>query len=241
MSRRLFMLGRWTAAGLAVVLSLLVIAFWLRSGVRRDRLAFGYTPTDTSWVATHRTGVLIKLQSGHDPTASFAASSYAGVINLAYHRTAASSAKRETRDDQIGDRPGFHFRSSDEVPKSLSQWNDRWWNTLGFRAQRSQWRIYADQDLSHRYSGRLWLLEDFYLIFPHWFALIALMIIPAVEVAAWFRGRRRRRLNLCSNCGYDLRTQYAMSAVAAATESNGRIRCPECGTSASLSASNQSP
>jgi hypothetical protein len=50
---------------------------------------------------------------------------------------------------------------------------------------------------------------------PYWPLAALLAIVPLRRVARWRRLRRRRRLSLCLNCGFDLRFSPA--------------RCPECG------------
>jgi hypothetical protein len=54
---------------------------------------------------------------------------------------------------------------------------------------------------------------------PHWFAAIALLVLPIIRSVKWFRHRRQVRAGCCAKCGYDLRA------------SSGR--CPECGASTS--------
>jgi hypothetical protein len=50
---------------------------------------------------------------------------------------------------------------------------------------------------------------------PLWLLLPLLLILPSTSLLNFLKSRRRRKLNLCPSCGYDLR----------ATPS----RCPECG------------
>jgi hypothetical protein len=57
--------------------------------------------------------------------------------------------------------------------------------------------------------------NDVFLTFPHWFLALLFAILPAIHLRAILRTRRRNRIGLCQNCGYDLR----------ATPD----RCPECG------------
>ncbi len=56
------------------------------------------------------------------------------------------------------------------------------------------------------------------LTIPVWFIAPLLLIMPILQMRSLLRGWRRRRLNLCPSCGYDLRAS--------------RDCCPECGTSA---------
>jgi hypothetical protein len=51
--------------------------------------------------------------------------------------------------------------------------------------------------------------------FPHWFAALVFAILPALRLRSILRTRRRIRLGLCPQCGYDLRASPD--------------RCPECG------------
>jgi len=51
---------------------------------------------------------------------------------------------------------------------------------------------------------------------PHWFCVLMFAMLPAVRLRSVLRTRRRNRMGVCRNCGYDLR----------ATPD----RCPECGT-----------
>jgi hypothetical protein len=52
--------------------------------------------------------------------------------------------------------------------------------------------------------------------FPHWVAVLATALLPALAGRRARLARRRRRLGLCMRCGYDLRAT--------------RGQCPECGT-----------
>lgn len=54
------------------------------------------------------------------------------------------------------------------------------------------------------------------LRFPHWCPLLIFAILPTVRLLKARRQYRRRKLNLCLSCGYDLRS--------------GHTQCPECGT-----------
>lgn len=57
------------------------------------------------------------------------------------------------------------------------------------------------------------------VIIPTWFVLLSTGVVPAAWYSLFLRNRepeRRKRLNLCLTCGYDLR----------ATPN----QCPECGT-----------
>jgi hypothetical protein len=58
---------------------------------------------------------------------------------------------------------------------------------------------------------------------PLWLILPVLLILPAMSARAYFRDRRRRKLDLCVSCGYDLRASAD--------------RCPECGAVRQLTAS----
>jgi hypothetical protein len=61
-----------------------------------------------------------------------------------------------------------------------------------------------------------------FVLVPHWFAAVALLVTPALVARLRWRGRGRRRraaVGLCTRGGYDLRATPG--------------RCPECGTIAS--------
>ena len=58
------------------------------------------------------------------------------------------------------------------------------------------------------------------LMVPHWFAALVFAALPARWLLFQHRQRTRRRLGLCQNCGYDLRTTPD--------------RCPECGAVAAV-------
>jgi hypothetical protein len=56
------------------------------------------------------------------------------------------------------------------------------------------------------------------LAVPHWLILLAFLILPFLSILRLLRSRlRRRRLNLCPTCAYDLRSTPNL--------------CPECGNS----------
>jgi hypothetical protein len=50
---------------------------------------------------------------------------------------------------------------------------------------------------------------------PHWMVVLATAILPAFQLRALLRSRKRNRQGLCPRCGYDLRATPE--------------RCPECG------------
>ena len=58
---------------------------------------------------------------------------------------------------------------------------------------------------------------------PHWFLALLFALLPAIQLGAFLRSRKRRREGHCRKCGYDLR---------ATPEKGGALleRCPECGT-----------
>jgi hypothetical protein len=59
-----------------------------------------------------------------------------------------------------------------------------------------------------RIGRRVWI--------PYWLLVGMAALLPTRHLFAWRRRRQRRRLNLCRECGYDLRATPG--------------RCPECGT-----------
>jgi hypothetical protein len=82
--------------------------------------------------------------------------------------------------------------------------NDIVWRALGsgYSSARSRGVRFAGQ---HR---RLWL--------PAWFLALGTMVAPSLWLWRYVQRRRARGMNLCRNCGYDLRASPE--------------RCPECGT-----------
>jgi hypothetical protein len=56
--------------------------------------------------------------------------------------------------------------------------------------------------------------------FPHWAALSAAALIPAMRGRRWNVRRRRQRRGLCPGCGYDLRATHDP--------------CPECGSAVAV-------
>jgi hypothetical protein len=57
------------------------------------------------------------------------------------------------------------------------------------------------------------------LFVPYWMLIVPLLILPAAWLGGAMRDRRcrrRARLGLCANCGYDLR--------------GSTVNCPECGS-----------
>ena len=54
------------------------------------------------------------------------------------------------------------------------------------------------------------------LAFPCWLPAITFGVVPALWIRATRHRRRRERVGMCPQCGYDLRAS--------------RERCPECGT-----------
>ena len=77
-------------------------------------------------------------------------------------------------------------------------------NRLGFAAWETGWSSsFADS------SDRVWAA-------PAWLLTVILAVLPAAWGLGAYRRRRRKRMGLCSVCGYDLRASPD--------------RCPECGT-----------
>jgi hypothetical protein len=54
------------------------------------------------------------------------------------------------------------------------------------------------------------------VLVPYWIPAMVTAVLPARAAAKLAVRRRRRRLNRCTRCGYDLRASEG--------------RCPECGT-----------
>ncbi|CAN5650263.1 hypothetical protein BH09PLA1_BH09PLA1_13540 [soil metagenome] len=61
--------------------------------------------------------------------------------------------------------------------------------------------------------------DYFHLQLPIWMLMLLLSVPLLNALRQWERRKRRRRLNLCQTCGYDLR--------------HSKDRCPECGTTIS--------
>ncbi len=105
---------------------------------------------------------------------------------------------------------------------------------------RVRWERYVENDLDYGIPvpTRTWLGVQFFsshidrrpsvalrgstwsVFLPFWFATVFLMLPGGVQVCAWaarrHRRARRKRLTLCTNCGYDLRGAGGA--------------CPECGS-----------
>ena len=76
------------------------------------------------------------------------------------------------------------------------------------------------------YSWRLWGFRYWEphrgmpcVQWPYWSVALVMLVLPAARVRQWIKSHRRRRIGLCSSCGYDLRAT--------------RGRCPECGRATS--------
>ncbi len=111
--------------------------------------------------------------------------------------------------------PGFRWTPisvADDSPASYPIWEGQgkmfgdgsFIERLGFEVQNFQ-------------LGRpgTWSDEQHILTVPYWFVVLLLAVLPFLWVRRQFRLARRRRLNLCLNCSYDLRASHD--------------RCPECG------------
>lgn len=60
-----------------------------------------------------------------------------------------------------------------------------------------------------------WRSDYWMAAVPFWVPMGVLMVMPALWARRWWVIRRRRRLGLCAQCGYDLRATPG--------------QCPECG------------
>ncbi len=61
-----------------------------------------------------------------------------------------------------------------------------------------------------------WDEDSFGVFFPLWIPLLGFGVLLVLSAVPLHTRHRRRKLGLCANCGYDLRS--------------ARGRCPECGT-----------
>ncbi len=128
---------------------------------------------------------------------SFYWSSCAGAFHLMWGESA----------EMISDDSGFHvddFGLSDLYPPGLG-------SRIGYYAPDLE-RAY-NPDVAE--EGGIGLLANYsYLVVPYWLTIAACAVIFAFS---WQPLRRRRKkLGLCVECGYDLRSS--------------KERCPECGT-----------
>lgn len=105
-------------------------------------------------------------------------------------------------------RPLGHRTLSD--PRSTDQ-NISWLNRLGLRFDHLRRPGPPMDDL-----GFIWDA-----VFPYWLVVVLLCVQPSWVLMRYARRRHRIRSSLCAVCGYDLRATP--------------IRCPECGTQASIS------
>ncbi|MFM9977710.1 MAG: hypothetical protein ACKVOP_06660, partial [Sphingomonadaceae bacterium] len=106
------------------------------------------------------------------------------------------------------------FEVSPDLVTNLYGLTERWYQRLGFHLASTEWRLY-DGPPQNRFGGRMWLIQDHWISFPHWLLLLALSAYPLLRGWCWMRAQRRRAGNLCPVCGYDLRATPE--------------RCPECG------------
>ncbi len=202
---------------LCVLTGTLVILWWARSQFALDTLVYAYVPAHSNWVQTHPTAAKVNAGNVRDAVDSLSIYSSDGQIALGYFRKAAGGAAKDMGRRYIGDEPGWHFKTTDDVPTNLFGINRNIWHRIGFHAERNQWRLHASTNPMNRYGGRLWLLDDRWISFPHWVPLAIVMPVPLHRAMRMLQRRRRMRRNRCPDCAYDLRATPG--------------RCPECGWS----------
>ena len=80
-----------------------------------------------------------------------------------------------------------------------------YWYLAGFRGFRMHWRLY----FYARPGG------DWGVFIPLWMPSGLFVVFLVMRFVPFARRRKRKKLGLCANCGYDLRAS--------------KDRCPECG------------
>lgn len=102
-------------------------------------------------------------------------------------------------------------------PTCMNEWEETQWTSLGLG-----WYVQGSR-FSNLHGWYAYTSRG--LLFPHWLAALVLAAAPAActgrALLRVHRARRRRRLGLCAQCGYDVRTQ---------AHGEGGEQCPECGT-----------
>ena len=109
------------------------------------------------------------------------------------------------------------FRHQRGIRASLWSWSFQTeMMMLRHGVQRGRWGAVWARDIAISARGRESINA---VMFPHWAALLGLVMLPGAWCRAWLRRRRARigsgPVNRCGSCGYDLRATPE--------------RCPECG------------
>ena len=105
---------------------------------------------------------------------------------------------------------GLHYFRNDnpELAEFRAKRNPRRWFKWGVKSQHASWSwkpyIYG------------WYNGHSGMSMPLWIPGFVLALVPAFCITPLYRSRKRKKLGLCSKCGYDLRAS--------------KDRCPECGT-----------
>ena len=91
-----------------------------------------------------------------------------------------------------------------------------WWRVCSFNAEISNGRISVLEVCHDVNSGCGLLLIQYHARIPLWIPTLLFAGLSYSSVAPLYRRRKRTKLGLCLNCGYDLR--------------GSSERCPECGS-----------
>jgi hypothetical protein len=173
----------------SLVLCVALSALWVRSYFVADLVGTGWVadpPTQGTYVRAHSTGGAISLRR----------------FDLAVVGTAP---------------PSYHVKDGLRIHTGQDR---RWWtgepprrrlagSLLDFARHDATYLRRPERDVQQSERDRG-------VTFPHWVAVLATALLPALAGRRARLARRRRRLGLCMRCGYDLRAT--------------RGQCPECGT-----------
>jgi len=216
---------------LSTLLCLTLAALSVRSYFINDRLAFIRDHPDGQWVIRHTPFVGTPPPVAHAIEHVFVSTGRGQlrVGRIGWVILAHSIIPEDPSDDPrsqtpygVSQTPGLHFdhgiqSSFISVPTFPS-----FFNRLGFRNDAHFWSLSETG-----WRAPTWLIYADEIAFPLWLPILLTLFLPARFACHLFRRRRRFNAGLCPTCAYDLRTQIALSE---RSESNGPLRCPECGT-----------